>query len=172
MTPSGRGGGQGRADRAQGGGGNGREKIRKGEGPGDAMGRAVILVTGATGNLGGLVARKLLGRGEAVRVLARDPRKAAPLAEAGAEVARGDFADPRSLDAALAGAGGSSSSPRTDPTRPASGCTGARSRRPPAPGWGGSSTSPPSGLISAGCPSRPTRARSSTLSVRASRTRS
>ncbi|GAA5073695.1 uncharacterized protein YbjT (DUF2867 family) [Thermocatellispora tengchongensis] len=68
----------------------------------------VILVTGATGQQGGATARWLLEDGWRVRVLARDPGRAAveELAEAGAEVVAGDMADRASLDAAVAGAYG------------------------------------------------------------------
>lgn len=64
-----------------------------------------ILVTGATGQQGGATARHLLAQGWRVRVLARDPSKPAAqaLAQAGAEVVRGDNEDRASLDAALQG---------------------------------------------------------------------
>jgi len=64
-----------------------------------------ILVTGATGNQGGATARHLLADGWHVRVLVRDERTpaAAALAAAGAELARGDLDDPRSLEAAVRG---------------------------------------------------------------------
>ena len=64
-----------------------------------------ILVTGATGQQGGAVARHLLAQGWRVRVLARDPNKPAAqaLAQAGAEVVQGDNEDRASLDAALQG---------------------------------------------------------------------
>jgi uncharacterized protein YbjT (DUF2867 family) len=65
-----------------------------------------ILVTGATGNQGGATARRLLAGRWPVRALVRDPAApaAAALAAAGAELARGDFDDPRSLPQALDGA--------------------------------------------------------------------
>ena len=65
----------------------------------------LVLVTGATGQQGGAVARSLLGRGFGVRALTRDPEKpeAKVLAESGAEVARGDLEDRSSLDRALEG---------------------------------------------------------------------
>ena len=70
-------------------------------------GRA-ILVTGATGQQGGAVARELLGRGFGVRALTRDPEKPAAkdLAERGAEVVRGDLEDRSSLERALEGVHG------------------------------------------------------------------
>lgn len=54
-----------------------------------------VLVSGATGNVGGAAARSLLERGHAVRALVRDPEKpgARALADAGAELFRGDFSD-------------------------------------------------------------------------------
>ncbi|MER5622040.1 NAD(P)H-binding protein [Streptosporangium sp. NPDC002544] len=61
----------------------------------------MILVTGATGKVGGQAVAQFLGAGAAVRALARDPASAR-LPE-GAEVVRGDLADPGSLDAALDG---------------------------------------------------------------------
>ncbi len=66
----------------------------------------LILVTGATGRQGGATARKLLADGHAVRALVRDPHAPAAraLAAAGAELAVGDFDDPTTLPAALAGA--------------------------------------------------------------------
>ncbi|GAA4205118.1 NAD(P)H-binding protein [Streptosporangium oxazolinicum] len=61
----------------------------------------MILVTGATGKVGGQVVAQLLDAGVAVRALARDPASAT-LPE-GAEVVRGDLADPATLDDALDG---------------------------------------------------------------------
>lgn len=63
----------------------------------------MILVTGATGNAGSEVVRALVERGRRVRVLARDPARARGLLGAAVEVAPGDFADARSVRAALAG---------------------------------------------------------------------
>jgi uncharacterized protein YbjT (DUF2867 family) len=65
----------------------------------------LVLVTGATGQQGGAVARNLLERGFGVRALTRDPEKpeAKVLAERGAEVVRGDLEDRSSLDRALEG---------------------------------------------------------------------
>jgi uncharacterized protein YbjT (DUF2867 family) len=59
--------------------------------------RKKILVTGATGLQGGAVARSLLKKGFGVRVLTRSPEKASVLSGLGAEVARGDFEDGKSL---------------------------------------------------------------------------
>ncbi|MBW4581718.1 MAG: NmrA/HSCARG family protein [Tildeniella nuda ZEHNDER 1965/U140] len=69
----------------------------------------IILVTGATGNQGGAVARHLLQRGRfKVRALVRDEHKPAAqaLQQAGAELMKGDFNDRASLDRALQGAYG------------------------------------------------------------------
>lgn len=71
--------------------------------------KQTILVTGATGNQGGAVARQLLQRGNfAVRAFVRDPNKPAAqaLQQAGAELVAGDFSDRASLDRALQGARG------------------------------------------------------------------
>ncbi|MFT4519710.1 MAG: hypothetical protein ACI9JM_002107 [Halioglobus sp.] len=67
-----------------------------------------ILVTGATGTQGGAVARALLARGYAVRGLTRNPDsdQAKALENLGATMVKGDFDDPASLAAALAGAYG------------------------------------------------------------------
>lgn len=67
-----------------------------------------ILVTGATGKQGGATARRLLADGVAVRALVRDPRAPAALAlaEAGAELVVGDFDEPETLTAAVAGVRG------------------------------------------------------------------
>ncbi|MFJ8001781.1 NAD(P)H-binding protein [Streptomyces sp. NPDC096310] len=62
----------------------------------------MILLTGVTGTVGRLVAERLT-TAEPVRLLSRDPRRAAALAGPGTEVVGGDFADPASLAAALTG---------------------------------------------------------------------
>ena len=62
-----------------------------------------ILVTGATGNVGGAVATELIARGVSVRALVRDQGRAAVLAEAGVETVVGDMDSPETLDAALSG---------------------------------------------------------------------
>lgn len=72
-------------------------------------GERVVLVTGATGRQGGAVARHLLRRGGfRVRALTRDPARPAAraLADAGAEVVRGDMDRPETLRPALDGAYG------------------------------------------------------------------
>ncbi|EIV3154547.1 NmrA/HSCARG family protein [Escherichia coli] len=67
-----------------------------------------VLVTGATGKQGGAVVRALLQAGRPVRALTRDPHSAGAqsLTAQGVEVFQGDFNDPSSLDAALAGVDG------------------------------------------------------------------
>lgn len=59
-----------------------------------------ILITGATGRLGQLVVTGLLNRGEAVRVLTRRPQFARALFGSQVQIAKGDFSDVASLDAA------------------------------------------------------------------------
>jgi nucleoside-diphosphate-sugar epimerase len=61
------------------------------------------LVTGATGKVGGAVARALLARGDGVRALVRDPERAARLLPDGVELVRGDVTDPESVAAAVSG---------------------------------------------------------------------
>lgn len=63
----------------------------------------MILVAGATGNLGGLIARRLLGEGRAVRILVRPGSDHASLVAMGAEPVIGDLKDRPSLDAACHG---------------------------------------------------------------------
>ena len=67
-----------------------------------------ILVMGATGKQGGSVVRALLKAGRSVRAFVRDPDSltAQALAAQGVDVVKGDFHDPASLDAALAGMDG------------------------------------------------------------------
>jgi uncharacterized protein YbjT (DUF2867 family) len=62
-----------------------------------------ILVIGASGFVGGYLARALLGEGFAVRCLARRPESIAALAGAGCEAVAGDVSDPASLERALEG---------------------------------------------------------------------
>jgi uncharacterized protein YbjT (DUF2867 family) len=64
----------------------------------------VIVVTGATGTVGSRIVRGLRERGEAVRALMRDTGSAPAEWDAGVTAVAADFADPDSLDAALAGA--------------------------------------------------------------------
>lgn len=64
-----------------------------------------VLVTGATGFLGGHLVDRLAGRGEAVRVLARRPEApaAARLKDLGVEVLAGDVRDAAAVQRAVAG---------------------------------------------------------------------
>src|SRR5215217_4525373 len=62
----------------------------------------MILVTGATGTIGGEVARQLIAAGVKPRLLVRDPKKAREF-EGKAELVQGDLAKPESLDAAFKG---------------------------------------------------------------------
>jgi NAD(P)H dehydrogenase (quinone) len=66
----------------------------------------MIVVTGVTGKLGGIVAKNLLTRVPPTDLVAvaRTPQKAAALADQGVEVRAGDYEDPESLRAAFAGA--------------------------------------------------------------------
>jgi NAD(P)H dehydrogenase (quinone) len=66
----------------------------------------MIIVTGATGQLGRLVIASLLKTTPAARIVAavRDVAKAADLAAQGVQVRRADYNDPASLDAAFEGA--------------------------------------------------------------------
>ena len=67
-----------------------------------------VLVTGATGQQGGAVARALTAAGTPVHALVRDPaaERAQALADLGAQLVRGDLDDPGSLKPALEGARG------------------------------------------------------------------
>ena len=62
-----------------------------------------ILITGATGQQGGAVAKALLAKGQTIRVMTRNPEKAALLAKAGAEVVKGDLTNGAILQMALRG---------------------------------------------------------------------
>lgn len=58
------------------------------------------LVTGATGFVGGKLARRLMDQGVEVRALVRDRGRASDLEEAGAELHEGDVTDPSTLEGA------------------------------------------------------------------------
>jgi len=59
-----------------------------------------VLVAGATGQLGGAIARKLIAAGVPIRALARSAEKLAPLKDAGAEVVAANLLDlPKVTDA-------------------------------------------------------------------------
>jgi uncharacterized protein YbjT (DUF2867 family) len=68
----------------------------------------IILVTGATGQQGGAIARELLAHGYRVKAMTRKPEseKARELVRLGAEIVQGDLNDEASLDRALKGAWG------------------------------------------------------------------
>ena len=62
-----------------------------------------VLVTGATGYIGGRLAPRLSEAGHRVRVLVRSPEKLTDVPWASdVEIARGDLSDPESLSAAFA----------------------------------------------------------------------
>ena len=63
----------------------------------------VILIVGASGKLGGDVARRLLALGIPVRAISRDPKRLDALRDLGAEVMQGDLTDPASLARACRG---------------------------------------------------------------------
>nr|PZN90993.1 MAG: hypothetical protein DIU52_05850 [bacterium] len=131
----------------------------------------VILVAGATGQLGGLIARRLLARGEVVRILVRPGSDDQPLVELGAQPMFGDLKDPPSLAAACQGvsvvlttadsaARGGADTVETvvcSATAPSS----MQRRRPE---WSSSSSRPPS------APTRPARSSSSVQEARQSAT--
>jgi nucleoside-diphosphate-sugar epimerase len=62
-----------------------------------------ILVTGATGLVGGAVVHRLLDEGASVKILARNPAKTAGLSARGALIQQGDMTDPTSLEEAVHG---------------------------------------------------------------------
>ena len=63
----------------------------------------MILITGATGRVGGTTLKQLSTRGVAVRALVRNAEKAAQVASPLVETVIGDLAQPRSLESALDG---------------------------------------------------------------------
>jgi uncharacterized protein YbjT (DUF2867 family) len=63
----------------------------------------MILITGATGRIGGATLRQLTYRGMPVRALVHNPEKVAAVAGPGVETVIGDLAQVRSLEAALEG---------------------------------------------------------------------
>ncbi len=62
-----------------------------------------VLITGATGFLGGKLARRLIRDGAHVRVITRTPERAAALAELGAEIIAADLTNAASLEQAVEG---------------------------------------------------------------------
>jgi uncharacterized protein YbjT (DUF2867 family) len=63
----------------------------------------MILVVGATGQVGSLVVRRLRAEGRPVRAMVRDPATAADLAATGTELVVADLCIPETLDPALEG---------------------------------------------------------------------
>jgi uncharacterized protein YbjT (DUF2867 family) len=63
----------------------------------------MILITGATGHIGTELVRLLAEAGTPARALIHSPDKADPIQRLGLEVALGDFEQPDTLDAAMAG---------------------------------------------------------------------
>jgi len=63
-----------------------------------------VFITGATGFIGGHVARKLRERGDEVVALVRSPEKAGALHELGVELVAGDLSDDRAIRTGLEGA--------------------------------------------------------------------
>lgn len=66
----------------------------------------MILITGGTGQMGGLVARRLIEEGQSVRVMTRSPSGASLVRDLGADVVRGDLLDRESLQRACEGVEG------------------------------------------------------------------
>jgi nucleoside-diphosphate-sugar epimerase len=60
-----------------------------------------VLLTGGSGFLGSRVALRLLQEGARIRVLVRDPAKAKPLVQSGAEIIAGNMTDPAVLRQAV-----------------------------------------------------------------------
>ena len=63
----------------------------------------MILVAGATGRTGSEVVKALIGKGEQVRALVRDPERAGAIQGPGVELVVGDVEKPETWDAALQG---------------------------------------------------------------------
>ena len=59
----------------------------------------MIVVTGSSGRVGGLVARRLASEGHPMRLLVRDPERAPRIA--GAQVQAADYGDPQALEKGL-----------------------------------------------------------------------
>ena len=68
-----------------------------------APGKPLILVTGATGYLGGRLVPRLLSEGHRVRCLSRNPERLAGRPWPGVETVKGDVSEARGLEAALQG---------------------------------------------------------------------
>jgi len=66
-------------------------------------GKPLVLVTGATGYIGGRLVPRLLAEGHRVRCLSRNPERLAGRPWPGAEIVKGDVSEPVALEAALRG---------------------------------------------------------------------
>ncbi|MBW4567631.1 MAG: SMP-30/gluconolactonase/LRE family protein [Tolypothrix carrinoi HA7290-LM1] len=62
-----------------------------------------ILITGATGTIGGEIVKQLAAKNLPIRAFVRNPSKAARLKQLGVEIAQGDFLHQDTLEAALQG---------------------------------------------------------------------
>lgn len=62
-----------------------------------------ILITGSTGNIGKEIVAGLVGAGQRVRAMTRDPRAAAAILPVGVEIVQGDFERPETWPDALNG---------------------------------------------------------------------
>ncbi|MGI2903037.1 SDR family oxidoreductase [Tolypothrix sp. VBCCA 56010] len=60
-----------------------------------------ILITGATGTIGGEVVKQLAAKNLPIRAFVRNPSKAVGLKQLGVEIAQGDFLHQDTLEAAL-----------------------------------------------------------------------
>jgi uncharacterized protein YbjT (DUF2867 family) len=63
----------------------------------------IYLITGATGNVGALVVKRLIDRGERPRVFVRDPQKALARYQDHVEIFVGDLENPKTLQPSLEG---------------------------------------------------------------------
>jgi NAD(P)H dehydrogenase (quinone) len=63
-------------------------------------------IMGISGRVGGAIADNLLAQGEQIRAIVRNPKKAAPWRDRGAEIAIADVDDPDALASAFAGTDG------------------------------------------------------------------
>jgi len=66
----------------------------------------MFVIAGVTGHVGSVVAEALLGKGQKIKVIARDAGKAAAWSKKGAEIAVGKLEDQEFLTGALRGAKG------------------------------------------------------------------
>ena len=64
----------------------------------------MLVITGATGQIGSQLLARLLGGEEAIRVVARDPTKLPPPVRAQVEIVEGSYADPNVVMKAFDGA--------------------------------------------------------------------